>query len=78
MRIFKTRGDATRKHILFGGQADIVKLVELHGRIVKTLNMQKDKIGADVSEPNVPGFGVGTIRFCNAQIQAMVCDYCRD
>ena len=64
VRLFNAEGDAKGKKIRVGGKADAAELVELDGRLKKSLSLQRSQSSTTLTL-DMPRFGLRTIRLKN-------------
>lgn len=64
VRLFNAEGDAKAKEVTVGGKADTIELVDLDGRISKSLLPKRNQSNTALT-PDMPRFGLRTIRLKN-------------
>jgi alpha-mannosidase len=67
VRLFNTGADNVKSKVVFNCNADKATLVELDGRVGKTLKLQKTKAGDLSTDIAMPKFGIRTIKLLNAR-----------
>jgi len=63
VRLFNAEASSPRIRVYLGFAADVAEEVELDGRQIRTLTVQKDKTGRLWIDLSLPRFGIRTIKF---------------
>jgi alpha-mannosidase len=66
VRLFNAEGDSSPRRIYFAGKANSVRLVDLNGNPLSSLEVKKDVSGRSFVELSMPRFGIRTIQFVKA------------
>ena len=62
VRLFNAEGDGAERTITLGVNVSRVQVMELDGRITRTLNVRRNAAGASEVSMAIPRFGIRTLR----------------